>query len=121
MSDLKEEKNMAEFSAAQWKEILRENITPVIERELKLKQIGDVVWASDYNMGMRKVLSLFYINDAYATFSWGINFEFVPKCPGKKVVWARTDKSIYSHIYELSEKFYDVSNLNDKEKAQARL
>lgn len=99
---------MAEFRAAEWKALIKEHLTPIIAKELQLRQIADTVWADDYHMGSRKVLSFFYINDAYATFQWGRNFECVPKCPGNRVTWARTDKSIYAHLYEVSEDFIKV-------------
>lgn len=94
------------LSAEGWKLLIRENLTLLIEQKLKMKQIGDYIWASEYADGRRKVLSLFKINDAYATFQWGWNFDFVPRItPGNRIVWARTDKSVYTHIFELSEEF----------------
>ena len=94
------------LSAEGWKLLIRENLTPLIEKKLQMKQIGDYIWASEYEDGRRKVLSLFKINDAYATFQWGWNFDFVPRItPGKRIVWARTDKSVFTHIFELSEDF----------------
>lgn len=59
------------------------------------------------------MLSFFRINDSYATFRWGWNFDFVPRIVSEgRLVWARTDKSIYTHIYEVSEDFsgYAVPN-----------
>ena len=95
-----------DLSAEGWKLLIRENLTPLIEEKLQMKQIGDYVWASEYADGRRKVLSLFKINDAYATFQWGWNFDFVPRITaGNRIVWARTDKSVYTHIFELSEDF----------------
>ena len=95
-----------DLSAEGWKLLIRENLTPLIEEQLQMKQIGDYVWASKYADGRRKVLSLFKINDAYATFKWGWNFDFVPRLTaGNRIVRARTDKSVYTHIFELSEDF----------------
>lgn len=94
------------LSAAGWKRLIRENLTPLIEKQLQMKQIGDYIWATEYEDGRRKVLSLFKINNAYATFQWGWNFDFVPRITkGNRVVWARTDKSVYPHIFEVSEDF----------------
>ena len=108
------------ITAEERKALIREHLTPVIEKELQMTQVADFIWASEYNgVGMRKVLSFFHINDAYATLKWGWNFEFVPKYSGSKIVWARTDKSIYTHVYEVSKDFYDVGGMNDK-KRQAR-
>lgn len=94
------------LSAAGWKLLIRENLTPLIEEKLQMRQISDYIWASEYEDGRRKVLSLFKINDAYATFQWGWNFDFVPRITrGKQIGWAKTDKSVYTHIFELSEDF----------------
>ncbi|MEB3024277.1 MULTISPECIES: hypothetical protein [unclassified Parvimonas] len=106
-----------ELSAAEWKVLIREHITPIIEKELQMKQIGDYLWASEYNsMGMRKVLSFFWINSAYATFKWGWNFKFMPKYSRGKVVWTRTDKSVFTHIYEVSKDFYDSSGRSERKR-----
>lgn len=101
-----------------WKLLIKENITPMIEDRLQLRQIGDYVWADEYADGRRRVLSFFKVNDAYATFQWGWNFDFVPK--GAKAVWARTDKSIYTHIYEVSPDFYSGGPEITKESRRAR-
>ena len=95
-----------DLSAEGWKLLIRENLTPLIEEKLQMRQVGDYIWASEYIDGRRKVLSLFKINDAFATFQWGWNFDFVPRITsGNRIVWARTDKSVYTHIFELSEDF----------------
>lgn len=106
------------LSAEGWKLLIRENLTPLIEEKLQMRQIGDYIWASEYEDGRRKVLSLFKINDAYATLQWGWNFDFVPKITsGKKIGWARTDKSVYMHIYEVSEEFSGCAEENKKQSA----
>ncbi|MDE6619370.1 MAG: hypothetical protein K2K74_02565 [Lachnospiraceae bacterium] len=102
------------LTADGWKLLIRENLTPIIEERLQMKQISDYVWADAYEDGKRKVLSFFFINDAFATLKWGWNFDFVPKISGRKAVWARTDKSIYSHIYEVSPDFCDGTDDRDK-------
>ena len=101
-----------------WKLLIRENITPMVEERLQLRQIGDYVWADEYEDGRRRVLSFFKINDAYATFQWGWNFDYVPH--GNKATWARTDKSIYTHIYEVSPDFYNVGQEITKKRQEAR-
>ena len=101
-----------------WKLLIKENITPMIEEKLQMRQIGDYVWVDDYKDGRRRVLSFFKVNDAYATFQWGWNFDFVPK--GRKAVWARTDKSIFTHIYEVSPDFYNAGSTLSKESCRAR-
>ena len=90
------------LSAEGWKLLIRENLTPIIENELHMKQINDYTWADEYRDGKRRVLSFFFAtSDMSATFKWGWNFDFVPKYSGGKIVWARTDKSIYTHIFEV--------------------
>lgn len=90
------------LSAEGWKLLIRENLTPIIEDELHMKQINDYIWADEYKDGKRRVLSFFFaMSDMSATFRWGWNFDFVPKYSGGKMVWARTDKSIYAHIFEV--------------------
>lgn len=60
------------ITAEDRKALIREHLTPVIEKELQMTQVADFIWASEYNsMGMRKVISFFHINDAYATLKWG--------------------------------------------------
>ncbi|MDE7206983.1 MAG: hypothetical protein K2N90_07490 [Lachnospiraceae bacterium] len=109
------------LSAAGWKLLIRENLTPLIEEKLQMKQIGDYVWASGYEDGRRKVLSFFKINDAYATFRWGWNFDFVPRImKGNRIVWSRTDKSIYTHIFELSEDFSGYAVVSKTQNARNR-
>ncbi|MDE6110929.1 MAG: hypothetical protein K2F65_03315, partial [Eubacterium sp.] len=107
------------LSSAGWKFLIKETLTPIIEKELNMKQISDYVWASDYEDGKRKVLSFFLINDAFATLKWGWNFNFIPKIVGNKAVLARTDKSIYTHTFEVSPDFYDC-NIYDKKHRAAR-
>ncbi|MCZ7695258.1 hypothetical protein, partial [Mediterraneibacter gnavus] len=62
-----------DLSAEGWKLLVKENLSPIIEKELDMTQIDDFVWATEYKNGMRKMLSFFRINDAYATFKWGWN------------------------------------------------
>ena len=100
------------LTSAEWKLLIKEHLTPIIEKELQMKQLSDYVWASDYEDGKRKVLSFFFINEAYATFKWGWNFDFMPKTLGNKAVWARTDKSIYMHIFEVSPDFESANQKN---------
>ena len=106
------------LSADGWKLLIRENITPLIEQKLQMFQLGDYIWADEYDDGKRRVLSFFKINDAYATLQWGWNFDFVPK--GTNAVWARTDKSIYTHIFEVSPAFYDPERDRIQAKHEAR-
>ena len=100
------------ITAEDRKALIREHLTPVIEKELQMTQVADFIWASEYNsMGMRKVISFFHINDAYATLKWGWNFEYIPHYTSK-ITWCRTDKSIYTHPFELSPKFINRKENN---------
>lgn len=109
------------LSAAGWKLLIKENLTPLIKEKLQMEQISDYIWASEYEDGRRKVLSFFKINDAYATFQWGWNFDFVPRLTqGKRIVWAKTDKSVYTHIFELSEDFSGYAVNSQTQNARKR-
>lgn len=90
-----------------WKILIDKVLSPVIEKELGMTYLGNGYWADSFNNHRRRVLSLFYINNAFATFKWGWNFDFVPGKSGKRLVYARTDKCVYSHIFEMSSDFYN--------------
>ena len=109
-----------DLNAEGWKQLVGENLTPMIEEKLQMRQIGDYIWADDYEDGKRRVLSFFKINDAYATFQWGWNFDFVPRISGGKAVFARTDKTVYIHIFELSPDFYDTEDDSAGKKKKER-
>ena len=68
---------------AGWKMLLGEALSEGIERELGLRYLGNGIWADDYVNHCRKVLTLFKINDAFVTFQWGLNFDFVPVIKSK--------------------------------------
>ena len=73
---------------AGWKMLLGEALSEDIERELGLRYLGNGIWADDYVNHCRKVLTLFKINDAFVTFQWGLNFDFVPVIKSKgKALW----------------------------------
>lgn len=101
-----DEEDSVSLTSTGWKLLFSEVLSPIIEKELGLKYLGGYTWAGEYYNHRRKVLNLFLINQAFATFQWGWNFDFVPKQSGKRLVYARTDKSIYAHIFEMSEDFY---------------
>lgn len=90
-----------------WKILIDKALSPIIEKELGMTYLGNCYWADSFHNHRRRVLSLFYINNAFATFKWGWNFDFIPKKSGKRLVYAKTEKSVYSHIFEMSEDFYD--------------
>lgn len=96
-----------DLSAEGWRYLLTKYIDDIIYHKLGLKRIGNYIWASEYKNGKRKVLSFFFINNAYATLQWGWNFNFVPTFKSNKITYARTDKSIFTHIYEVPKEFID--------------
>ena len=96
--------------AAGWTKLIHEMLDSRFLADLNLKPIKERCWASDYDDGRRKVISLFLINDMYATIKWGWNFSYIPRISGNKCTWARTDKSIYIHTFRLSERFINGSN-----------
>ena len=89
-----------ELSAEGWTMLLEEVFSPLIEKELGMRYIGNRVWADDYCCHRRRVLSLFLQTTSSASIKWGWNFDFVPKVSGGKAVYARTDKSIFTHFFE---------------------
>lgn len=89
-----------------FKKLISETLSNIIEKELGMKYLGNGFWATEYDNHRRKVLQIFLINNAYATLSWGYNFDFIPKRSGKKLSTTNTDRSIYSHIFEVSNDFY---------------
>lgn len=97
--------------AAGWTMLLEEALSACIEQELGLKYLGNRIWATDYNNHYRKVFGLFLVNDSCATFKWGLNFDFVPvaKNSGTKACYARTDKSIQYHVFEVPIDFYECT------------
>lgn len=94
-----------------WKLLLDETLSPLIEKELGMRYLGDYIWATDYENDMRRVLKVFIINEAFACFNWGLNFRFVPKRVGNKSVYARTDKSI--HLHTICTPYYFSYRTND--------
>lgn len=90
-----------------WKILIDKVLSPIIEKELGMTYIGNCHWADSFDNHRRRVLSLVYVNSAFATFKWGWNFDFIPKKSGKKLIYARTDKTVHSHIFEMSRDFYN--------------
>lgn len=115
-----------ELMAAGWNMLLDEVLSPIIEKELGMRYLGNRVWADDYSNHRRRVLSLFQQTDLGGSFKWGWNFDFIPKMSGGKAVYVRTDKSIFTHFFEnvhlnhnpdekfckTSEMFFDRCNID---------
>lgn len=105
-----------QLRAQGWTKLVHEILDNKIAEDFQLKPIKERCWASEYEEGRRKVISLFLVNDMYATIKWGWNFEYIPRVSENKVAWVRTDKTIYTHTFRLSEEFYK-SKLGDERKS----
>ncbi len=88
-----------------WKKLTHEMLDECIAEDFGLHPVKDCCWASNYDDGRRKVISIFLVNESYATIRWGWNFEYIPRISGSKCIWARTDKSIYMHTFRLPQAF----------------
>lgn len=83
-----------------WTMFMDEVFSPLIEKELGMRYMGNRVWADEYSCHRRRVLSLFLRSTLGGSFKWGWNFDFVPRITGAKAVYARTDKTIFTHFFE---------------------
>ena len=88
-----------------WTKLIHDMLDERILADFNLSPVKERCWAGAYDNGRRPVISMFPVNDMYATFEWGWNFEYIPRISGNKCVWARTDKSIYAHTFRLSDEF----------------
>ena len=88
------------FMVAGWNILLDEVFSPLIEKELGMRYMGNRIWADDYCKHRRRVLSLFQSTDLDGSFKWGWNYDFVPKISGGKAVYVRTDKSVFPNFFE---------------------
>ncbi len=88
-----------------WTKLIHDMLDERILADFNLSPVKERCWARAYDNGRRPVISMFPVNDMYATFEWGWNFEYIPRISGNKCVWARTDKSIYAHTFRLSDGF----------------
>lgn len=89
-----------DLKVAGWNMLLDEILSPIIMKELDMRYIGNRVWADDYCDHRRRVLSLFQQTDLGGCFCWGWNFDFIPKISAGKAIYARTDKSLFTHFSE---------------------
>lgn len=90
-----------------WNMLLDEVFSPLIDKELGMRYLGNRIWADDYCLHRRRVLSLFQQTDLGGSFKWGWNYDFIPKMSAKKAVYVRTDKSIFTHFFENIEENHD--------------
>lgn len=101
------------LKAEGWKKLTHEMLDERIAEDFGLHPVKERCWASDYDDGRRMVISIFLVNDMFATIQWGWNFEYIPKISGSKCVWARTDKSIYMHTFRLPNEFVNGRENHD--------
>ena len=119
MPEHEAEHSTRHLMVAGWNMLLDEVFSPLIEKELGMRYIGNRVWVDDYSKHRRKVLSLFQQTDLDGSFRWGWNYDFVPKISGGKAVYVRTDKSVFTHFFEnihenhnkTAEQFYKKSDM----------
>lgn len=100
-----EDSNSITISAEGWTKIIHDTYDEVIKESFGMSPIGERCWADEYHDGRRRCISVYLINNSYATLKWGWNFEYIPKRSGNKLVWCRTDKTLYTHTYRFSELF----------------
>jgi len=100
MPEYEDKYSTRELMVAGWNMLLDEVFSPIIEKELGMRYMGNRVWADDYCEHRRRVLSLFQQTDLGGSFKWGWNYDFVPKMSAGKAVYVRTDKSIFTHFFE---------------------
>lgn len=100
------------LSGEGWTMFLDEVFSPLIERELGMRYMGNRVWADDYSCHRRRVLSLFLHSTLAGSFQWGWNFDFIPRISGGKAIYARTDKTIFTHFFENCHYNHDSSVVN---------
>ena len=88
MPEHEAEHSTRHLMVAGWNMLLDEVFSPLIEKELGMRYIGNRVWVDDYSKHRRKVLSLFQQTDLDGSFRWGWNYDFVPKISGGYDSWS---------------------------------
>ncbi|MBR1815254.1 MAG: hypothetical protein IJ763_00985 [Lachnospiraceae bacterium] len=97
-----------------WTKLIHQSFDKIIEDNFGMHPIKERCWADNYKDGRRRVISIFLVNDMFATLKYGWNFNYIPRTDGrKKISWCRTDKTIYTHTFKLSE---DFINYNQKKR-----
>lgn len=103
-----------------WTKLIHQSFDKIIEDNFGMRPIKERCWADNYLDGRRRVISVFLVNELYATLKYGWNFNYIPRTDGrKKTSWCRTDKSIYTHTFELSEDFINCKK-KDRESVFSR-
>lgn len=104
------------LTPTEWKALMDEVLSPLMERELGLIYLGGYLWAGPWEDHRRKIVQVFLINQAYGTLQWGWSFDFVPHVSGKKLAWHRTDKSARLDVWEVSRDFIKAGTRGDTRK-----
>ena len=100
-----EDSNSITIDAEGWTKVIHDTFDEVIRDNFGMIPIGDRCWADEYKDGRRRCISISLINNSFATLKWGWNFDYIPRKSGNKLVWCKTDKSIYAQTYQFSERF----------------
>ena len=95
------------LTPTEWKTLMDQVLSPLMERELGLTYLGGCLWAGPWEDHRRKLVQVFLVNQAYGTLQWGWSLDFVPHVSGKKLAWHRTDKSARLDVWEVSRDFVE--------------
>jgi len=96
-----------DLTHTEFKELLDLELTPVM-RERGLTYDGRYTWYGEMNNSMRKSISAYLLKSG-AIFRWAITFDFIPWVSGNRLVYSRTEKNIFAHLYEYPHDFYAAS------------
>lgn len=107
------------LTPTEWKALMDQGLSPLMERELGLTYLGGYLWAGPWEDHRRKLVQVFLINQAYGTLQWGWSLDFVPHVSGKKLAWHRTDKSARLDVWEVSRDFIEAGTGLARKKREA--
>ena len=107
------------LTPTEWKALMDQVLSPLMERELGLIYLGGYLWAGPWEDHRRKLVQVFLVNQAYGTLQWGWSFDFVPHVSGGKLAWHRTDKSARLDVWEVSRDFIEAGTGPARKKREA--
>ena len=107
------------LTPTEWKTLMDQVLSPLMERELGLTHLGGYLWAGPWEDHRRKIVQVFLTNQAYGTLQWGWSLGFVPHVSGKKLAWHRTDKSARLDVWEVSRDFIEAGTGPARKKREA--
>lgn len=93
------------LTPTEWKVLMDEVLSPLMEREPGLAYLGGYTWAGPWEDHRRKMVRVFLINQSFGTLQWGWSLDFVPHIAGNGLAWHRTDKSARQDVWEVSPDF----------------